>query len=186
MGRGSRYEVKFGIYATVLPCDGATPSPNPLPQGEWENYTWACAYPDDAMSEGLFRPRRRPALRLALVLVASGVLLFAAVTVIWLRTHVVPPDCGDPDTLALVRQSLTERFRLPASVTIENIQTLAGGYVAFRFVCEAALGGIDRNALPDGSAIPGSVHYVSQLMADRRTQEVTVSIQPVLIWERVQ
>ena len=56
----------------------------------------------------------------------------------------------DSATLALVRQSLTERFKLPASVTIENIQTLAGGYVAFRFVCEASLGGIDRQALPRG------------------------------------
>jgi hypothetical protein len=114
------------------------------------------------------------------------VLVFATGCVIWLRTHVVPPDCDDPDTLALVRHSLTERFKLPASVTIENIRTLAGGYVAFRFVCEASLGGIDRDALPAGSTIPGSVHYVSQLMADRRSHEVTVSIQPALIWERVQ
>jgi hypothetical protein len=125
-------------------------------------------------------------LRLALGLVASVVLVFATGCVIWVRTHVVPPDCDDPGTLALVRQSLTGRFGLPASVTIENIRTLAGGYVAFRFVCEASLGGIDRRALPDGSPIPGSVRFVSQLMADRRSQEVTVSIQPVLIWERVQ
>jgi hypothetical protein len=125
-------------------------------------------------------------LRLALALAAFVVFVFTAGCVIWLRTHVVPPDCEDPDTLALVRKSLTGRFKLPASVTIANIQTVAGGYVAFRFVCEASLGGIDRNALPEGSAIPGSVRYVSQLTGDRRTHEVTVSIQPVLIWERVQ
>ena len=125
-------------------------------------------------------------LRLALALSAFVVFVFTTGCVIWLRMHVVPPDCDDPDTLALVRQSLTQRFRLPASVTVENIQTVAGGYVAFRFVCEAGLGGIDRNALPEGSAIPGSVRYVSQLTGDRRTHEVTVSIQPVLMWERVQ
>jgi hypothetical protein len=125
-------------------------------------------------------------LRLALGLAASAVLVFAIASVIWLRTHVVPPDCEDPDTLALVRQSLTGRFKLPASVTIENIHTLAGGYVAFRFVCEAGLGGIDRTALPDGSVIPGSVRYVSQLTADRRGHEVDAAIQPLLIWERVQ
>jgi hypothetical protein len=125
-------------------------------------------------------------LRLALALAAFVVFVFTTGCVIWLRTHVVPPDCEDPDTLALVRQSLTQRFKLPASVSIENIQTVAGGYVAFRFVCEAGLGGIDRNALPEGSAIPGSVRYVSQLTGDLRTHEVTVSIQPVLIWERVQ
>jgi hypothetical protein len=125
-------------------------------------------------------------LRLALGLAAFVVFVFTTGCVIWLRTHVVPPDCEDFDTLALVRKSLTGRFQLPASVTIENIRTVAGGYVAFRFVCEAGLGGIDRNALPEGSAIPGSVRYVSQLTADRRTHEVSVSIQPVLIWERVQ
>jgi hypothetical protein len=125
-------------------------------------------------------------LRLALGLAAFVVFAFTTGCVIWLRTHVVPPDCDDSDTLALVRQSLTERFKLPASVTIENIQTVAGGYVAFRFVCEASLGGFDRQALPEGSAIPGSVRYVSQLTGERRTHEVTVSIQPVLIWERVQ
>jgi hypothetical protein len=125
-------------------------------------------------------------LRLALGLAAFVVFVFTTGCVIWMRTHVVPPDCEDPDTLALVRRSLTERFRLPASVTIENIQTVAGGYVAFRFVCEAGLGGIDRSALPDGSTVPGSVRYVSQLTADRRAHEVSVSIQPVLIWERVQ
>jgi hypothetical protein len=125
-------------------------------------------------------------LRLALGLAAFVVFVFTTGCVIWLRTHVVPPDCKDFDTLALVRKSLTGRFKLPASVAIENIRTVAGGYVAFRFVCEASLGGIDRHLLPEGSAIPGSVRYVSQLTADRRTHEVSVSIQPVLIWERVQ
>jgi hypothetical protein len=125
-------------------------------------------------------------LRLVLGLAASVLLLFMSCCVVWLRTHVVPPDCDDPDTLALVRQSLTGRFGVPASVTIENIRTIAGGYVAFRFVCEASLGGIDRCALPEGSAMPGSVRYDSQLTADRQTHEVTVSIQPLLIWERVQ
>lgn len=105
---------------------------------------------------------------------------------IWLRSHVVPPDCADPDTLALVRQSLTGRFKLPNSVTIDDIRTLAGGYVAFRFVCEARLGGIDAHALPEGSVVPGMVHYVSNLTDDRRSHEVSVSIQPALKWERMQ
>jgi hypothetical protein len=138
------------------------------------------------MSEGLFRPRRRPALRRAVVLVASGIVVFAAATVVWLRAHIVPPDCSDPDTLALARQSLTGRFRLPPTVTIENIQTLAGGYVAFRFVCEASLGGIDPHELAPGVYVPGVVHYVSRLTADHRNHEVSVSIQPALIWERKQ
>jgi hypothetical protein len=137
------------------------------------------------MSE-LFRPRRRPVLRWTLALGACAIAVIATASVVWLRVHVVPPDCQDPRTLALVRKSLTGRFGLPQSVTIETIQTLAGGYVGFRFVCEANLGGIDRHALAPGTDIPGTVHYVSRLTADGRGHEVSVSIQPVLIWERVQ
>lgn len=111
---------------------------------------------------------------------------FAIVTVIWLRVHVVPPDCQDPETLALVRSSLTGRFRLPASVTIDNVVTRAGGYVAFRFACEADLHGIDPGALPPGAPVPGSVYYVSRLTDRGRRHEVTVSIQPLLKLEKVQ
>jgi hypothetical protein len=137
------------------------------------------------MSE-LFRPRRRPVLRFVLAFGISAILVFAAVTVVWLRLHVVPPDCEDPETLALVRQSLTGRFKVPASVTIENIQTHAGGYVAFRFACEADLRGVDPNDLPPGSPVPGSVYYVSRLTDGGQRHEVTVSIQPLLILEKVQ
>jgi hypothetical protein len=119
-------------------------------------------------------------------LAALGVFAFAGGCVVWLRTHIVPPDCQDPDTLALVRQSLTEHFKLPGGVTIDGIHTLAGGYVAFRFVCEAHLAGIDANALPPGSPVPGSVHYISRLTPDHQRHEVSVSIQPLLIWERMQ
>jgi hypothetical protein len=138
------------------------------------------------MSERLFRPRKRPLLRLALALAAAALTAFGTGCVVWLRINIVPPDCSDPDTLALVRRSLTGRFQLPQSVTIENIRTLAGGYVAFRFVCEASLGGIDPHALPPGTDIPGSVHYVSRLTPDHRRHEVSVGIQPELIWERLQ
>ena len=85
------------------------------------------------------------------------------IIVIWLRIHVVPPDCEDRETLALVRRSLTGRFKIPASVRVENIQTIAGGYVAFRFACEGDLRGINPSDLPAGSPIPGTVHYVSRL-----------------------
>ncbi len=105
---------------------------------------------------------------------------------VWLRSHIVPPNCSDPDTLALVHQSLAGRFKLSADVTIENIHTLAGGYVAFRFVCEANIGGINPHDLPPGTVVPGIVHYVSQLTADHQRHEVRVSVRPLLIWEPVQ
>ncbi|HLY87635.1 MAG TPA: hypothetical protein VKQ27_01500, partial [Acetobacteraceae bacterium] len=78
----------------------------------------------------LFRPRRRPLLRLVLALGAAAIILCTTGVIIWLRFNVVPPDCSDPRTLALVRQSLLNRFKLPAGVTIDTIRTLAGGYVA--------------------------------------------------------
>jgi hypothetical protein len=137
------------------------------------------------MSE-LFRPRRRPALRLALALGTCIVLGVATGMVIWLRLHVVPPDCTDPSTLQLVHQSLTGRFRLPASVSIENIETLAGGYLAFRFVCEGDLRSIDPRELPPDTPVPGTVLYTSRLTANGLRHEVTVSIQPLLKLERVQ
>ena len=102
----------------------------------------------------LFRPRRRPLLRLVLALSGAAVVLCTAAIIAWLRINVVPPDCSDPRTLALVRQSLLGRFKLPPAVTIDTIRTLAGGYVAFRFSCLASLDNIDRNALAPGTPIP--------------------------------
>ena len=125
-------------------------------------------------------------LRLVLALIGAGVVACAIVGVIWLRTYIVPPDCEDASTLALLRRSLTGRFGLPASVRIEHIQVIAGGYVAFRFACEADLRGIDPADLKPGTAIPGSVHYVSRLADGGQRHEVTVSIQQLLKLERVQ
>jgi len=134
----------------------------------------------------LFRPRRRPLLRLVLALGAAAIILCTTGVIIWLRFNVVPPDCSDPRTLALVRQSLLNRFKLPAGVTIDTIRTLAGGYVAFRFSCQATLDNIDRNALPPGTPIPGFVYYISQLTPDHKRHEVTVRIEPLLIMEKVE
>jgi hypothetical protein len=138
------------------------------------------------MSGAIFRPRKRPALRIATAVAASVVLMSAVGMAIYLRTHVVPPDCEDAGTLALVRQSLLNRFKLPAGVTIEDIETHSGGYLAFRFACEASLGGIDPRDLPPGTPIPGSVYYVSRLTDGGKRHEVTVRIYPLLKLEKVQ
>ena len=133
----------------------------------------------------LFRPRRRPLLRLSLTLAVLTVLAVTGGIVVWLRLHVVPPGCRDPATLALLRQNLT-RLHVPQDATIVRIQTHAGGYVAFRFVCEADLENIDRDALPPGTDVPGTVHYISRLTDGGQRHEVTVSIEPRITWERVQ
>jgi hypothetical protein len=125
-------------------------------------------------------------LRLVVAVSVCAMLIFAAGVGVWLRNNVVPPDCDDPATLALVRQSLTEHFKLPASVAIEGVRMLAGGYFAFRFACEADLHGIDPHDLPAGTPIPGTVDYISRLTPDHQRHVVTVRIEPLLKLERVQ
>jgi hypothetical protein len=138
------------------------------------------------MSGDIFRPRTRPTVRVATAIAIFVLLVSAAGIGAYLRANVVPPDCEDPATLALVRQQLSDRFHLPPSVILDNIQTHAGGYFAFRFACEASLGGIDTHDLPPGSPIPGSVTYVSRLTQGGSHHEVTVRIYPLLILEKVQ
>ncbi len=113
-----------------------------------------------------------------LVLVAFG---FVAR---YIRTHVVPPDCRDPRTLAIVRSSLKDRFHLPDSTQVSNIQMRAGGWLAFRFVCVADLD-IPEADLPPGPR-PGYVHYISRLTNNGTRHEVTVTISPLLTWVPVQ
>jgi hypothetical protein len=96
-------------------------------------------------------------LRLVLAIATCAGVALVAVIATWLRTHVVPPDCEDPMTLAQVHRKLTDRLKLPLSVTLDNIRTHAGGYFAFRFACEADLHGINPGELPPGTAIPGGV-----------------------------
>jgi hypothetical protein len=137
-------------------------------------------------SDALFRARRRPMLRLVLAISACAAVASVAAIATWLRTHVVPPDCEDPVTLALVHRSLHDRFKLPSSVALGNIRTHAGGFVAFRFACEADLQGINRDDLPPGTPIPGSVYYVSELTEDGQRHEVSVRIYPLLTLQKVQ
>jgi hypothetical protein len=125
-------------------------------------------------------------LRLILALAVSAIALATTAISIWVRLNIVPPNCTDPSTLALVHRSLTNRFKLPPGVTIDNIHTLAGGYFGFRFSCKATLDNIDRNALPPGTPIPGFVYYISQLTPDHQRHEVAVRIEPLLIMEKVQ
>jgi hypothetical protein len=138
------------------------------------------------MNGEIFRPRKRPALRMAVAVAVLAMLISAVGLAIHLRMHVVPPDCDDPDTLALVRQSLLDRFKLPAGVVISDIETHSGGYLAFRFSCEASLSGIDPGDLPPGTPIPGSVYYVSRLTDGGKRHEVTVRVYPLLKLEKVQ
>ncbi len=117
----------------------------------------------------------------AVLLIGAGL----AGAVVYLRRDVVPPDCRDPRTLALVRESLTQRFALPASVRMEAITMLAGGPLAFRFVCEADLRLPEGAPMPPG-AKPGFARYTSALVADGTRHEVTVEVLPLLLWQKAQ
>ncbi len=105
---------------------------------------------------------------LALAALATAIGLGALI--VHLRLHVVPPGCGDPRTLARVAP------HVPEGEHIARHRTLAGGPLAFRFVCEADLEG--ERALV--------AHYVSRLNPADGHHEVTVSISPVLSWQRVE
>jgi hypothetical protein len=120
------------------------------------------------------------------ILLGNLVLLLGALaaSAAWFHAH-RPPDCADPRTVALVRQSLTTHDHLPAAATLDNIRTVAGGWLALRFVCTADLAGFDPHELPQGTPLPGQVHYTSRLTADRGRHEVSVQLQPLLIWEKV-
>jgi hypothetical protein len=114
---------------------------------------------------------------------AALVLGVAAAVIVHIRRHVVPPDCRDPRTLALVYDSLKNHFHLPESTRIDHIHMLAGGWLAFRFVCEADIE-VNFAELPPGPK-PGFVDYTSQWTNGRR-QEVTVRVAPLMIWVPVQ
>ncbi|HTW72418.1 MAG TPA: hypothetical protein VME47_21235 [Acetobacteraceae bacterium] len=115
-----------------------------------------------------------------------GLLVSAtAAIVLWFHAR-RPPNCTNPDTIALVRHSLIADDHLPPSTTLEDIRTIAGGPIAFRFVCEAFVAGVDPNALPPGTPLPGAVHYTSELTPDGRRHEVTVDLEPILKWMPVQ
>jgi hypothetical protein len=99
---------------------------------------------------------------------------------------VTPPDCKDPRTLALVHASLTNHFNLPDTTRPVHIRTVAGSYLAFRYVCVAELTGFDPKALPPGTVIPASVRYVSHLTDGGTRHEVNVRIAPLMILEQVE
>lgn len=96
-----------------------------------------------------------------------------------------PPDCNDPRTLALVHSSLVNHFHLPESTRLEMIRTVAGGYIAFRFVCTAQPVGFTREELPPGTVVPEGVRYVSRLTPDGTRHEVSIRIVPHLLLEPV-
>jgi hypothetical protein len=94
----------------------------------------------------------------------------SAAVVVHLRRHVVPPGCHDPRTLAQLAA------RLPAGEHVARIHVIAGGPLAFRFICEAELEG--ARAL--------TARYTSQLIDRGTRHQVTVAINPVLVWAQVQ
>jgi hypothetical protein len=124
--------------------------------------------------------RRRIGWRLPVAIICVVLALLACGAVYYHRT-ITPPDCTDPRTLALVHDSLTGHFNLPETTRLEGIHTVAGGYLAFRYVCGAHLTGFDPKTLPVGAMIPNTVRYVSDLRDEGRRHEVTVRIAPLMI-----
>lgn len=120
------------------------------------------------------------------ILFALTILLLAALGgfAAWFHAG-EPPGCTDPRTLAMVHESVV-RHHLPPSTQMVAIQTVAGGPLALRFVCQAQLTGIRKTDLPPDTPIPGEITYTSQLTDHRTRHEVTVRIEPLLRWENAQ
>jgi hypothetical protein len=111
-------------------------------------------------------------VRWRLTLAAAGLTLAggSAALAVHLRRTVVPPGCDDPRTLARLA------LRLPDGERVARTRVIAGGPLAFRFVCEADLDG--ARAL--------TARYTSQLVDPGARHQVTVAISPVLVWMQVQ
>ncbi|MBV8615821.1 MAG: hypothetical protein JOY66_18915 [Acetobacteraceae bacterium] len=110
--------------------------------------------------------RRRLAISAIGLTLAGG----SAALAVHLHRTVVPPDCRDPRTLAQLAT------RLPAGERVARIRVIAGGPLAFRFVCEADLEG--ARAL--------TARYTSQLVGPGARHEVAVAVSPVLVFVQVQ
>jgi len=123
-------------------------------------------------------------MRRAILAVSSAVLLAAVGgVVIHVRRTVVPPGCRDPRVVAIVRRILITRAHLPPVLRLRHIVIRAGGPLAFRFVCDASLGGLAHQALPGPR--PGGVHYVTSLTGPDHRLAISVRLVPLLQWVAV-
>jgi len=108
--------------------------------------------------------------RLALAAIALALAGGSAALALHLHQTIVPPGCHDPRTLAQLAA------RLPAGERVARIRVIAGGPLAFRFVCEADLEG--PRAL--------TARYTSRLVDPGARHEVAVAVSPVLVFVQVQ
>jgi hypothetical protein len=107
--------------------------------------------------------------RLALAAAGLGRAGGSAPRAIHQHRTIVPPSCSDPRTLAQLAT------RLPDGERVARVHVIAGGPLAFRFVCEADLDG--ARAL--------TARYTSQLVDPGARHQVTVAISPVLVFVQV-
>jgi hypothetical protein len=96
----------------------------------------------------------------------------------------VPPRCDDAGTVAMVQNRLRGELGLPRGTTLDHIRTIAGGFLAVQFVCQADLVGFDRSTLPPGSVVPHTVEFTSRLHGTQH--DVSVTLSPLLTWQRVE
>lgn len=118
-------------------------------------------------------------MRLAL-LVAVAVLLLWCIYYVRQRT---PPGCADHRTVRAVQELLQQNLHLISPPQLSGIRTAAGGWAALRYQCEAELVGPAGQSLPP-EASSGVVQFTSELRPGSTVQRVTVSIEPLLTWQK--
>lgn len=96
-----------------------------------------------------------------------------------------PPGCRDPSTLALVGYQLGRRLAPMQPPDLVRIETVVGGLLAIRFVCTADFAHPDRITLANGTVID-SVKYTSSLGEPGKVHQVSVRLEPLLHWQKVQ
>lgn len=95
-----------------------------------------------------------------------------------------PPGCTDPSTLALVGYRLAQLLGPIPPPSLGNVKIIDGGTLAIRFVCTADLTDPDRIKLANGGVIQW-IQFTSML-GHGRVQHVSVRLEPIVQWEKVQ
>ncbi len=96
-----------------------------------------------------------------------------------------PPGCADASTVTLVRREVVRTLGLRIAPELANIQTHAGSVFAIRFVCSADFTNPDHLRLQNGVLVD-SISYSSAWDSTDHAQRVTVTLEPVLTWQRVE
>jgi hypothetical protein len=87
--------------------------------------------------------------------------------------------------LALARKAIEDKLRLKSLPELTDIRSVAGGWLAIRFVCVAHF--VHPDVIDQVAGFKTlDVQYSSELMMPSWKQRVSISLEPDLEWSKVQ